>query len=205
MSADIASVRDMARQLVRDLDRCIDHSHDLPKVLGDSAKGHCGARTAIYLPGRDLEHARMLAVLLAQEVDVDRDSTLVPVYELLETLDRIRVLARATVPDFGIFCRDVDRVSGVVRSYLKAQVSVHGNDDAGRPNHTAVSLVRYAARVVPIGHRCRYDEEFRADLIELARDRGRWVQIGYAIRVLARGLSLRRSLRGVVHERVESR
>jgi hypothetical protein len=73
-----------------------------------------------------------------------------------------------------------------------------------RPNCMALGLIRHAVRVVPVGYRCRYDEEFRADLTELARDRGRWVQVGYAFRVLMHGLALRRLLCGVTPERVES-
>jgi len=102
--------------------------------------------------------------------------TLVPCHALLETLDRIRVLA-VHVPDFRhLLPRCRPRSAALVRSYLKAQVSVHGNDDARRPNHTAVP-VRYAARVSALLGIGVVTTRIPRGNLMIARDRGGWSKL----------------------------
>lgn len=60
----------------------------------------------------------------------------------------------------------------------------------GGPGRTCKRLVTLAVCVLPANQRARYAEEFRADLWELSRAR----RLGYAIRLVAFSVSLRRNL-----------
>jgi hypothetical protein len=60
----------------------------------------------------------------------------------------------------------------------------------GAPGRTCKRLVMLAVCVLPANERARYAEEFRADLWDLSRGR----RLGYAIRLVAYSLSLRRNL-----------
>lgn len=60
----------------------------------------------------------------------------------------------------------------------------------GGPGRTCKRLVALAVCVLPARQRARYAEEFRADLWELSRGR----RFGYAVRLVAHSLSLRRNL-----------
>ncbi|MGH3798312.1 MAG: hypothetical protein ACRDSP_25980 [Pseudonocardiaceae bacterium] len=62
-----------------------------------------------------------------------------------------------------------------------------------RPGRLPLGIVRVAVRVLPDPHRARYDQEFRAELTELA-EQSRRAQLGYALRQLTRCGQLRRAL-----------
>lgn len=70
------------------------------------------------------------------------------------------------------------------------------------PDTWASRLIVWAARVLPVAHRCRYSQEFHSELAELAQ-RGRLVQVRYSLCLLWSVVGLRRALRDVVPE-VES-
>lgn len=53
-------------------------------------------------------------------------------------------------------------------------------------------VLEVAVRVLPVGHRARYDEEFRGELVELPRQD----QLGHALRLLGGCWSLRREVIG---------
>ncbi len=194
MNANFAAVRDMARELARYLDNCRDYSHGLAgsaaicRACGDVAALSRDLDAGRYYFGLDRAAAlsNVLGTALLEISDVPRDRN-----------PRLTVV-RADIEAAYCVARDIFRV------HMRALEDYEADRHGIQPDQMALSLVRHAARVVPIGHRCRYDEEFLADLTEVARHRGRWAQLGYASRVLVRGLSLRWALRGVAAERVES-
>ncbi|HEX3790501.1 MAG TPA: hypothetical protein VHW44_21730 [Pseudonocardiaceae bacterium] len=57
---------------------------------------------------------------------------------------------------------------------------------------TSLLLTGSVARLLPVGQRRRYAEEFRSELRELAPRS----QVAYAVRLIGRSWSLRRSLAG---------
>jgi hypothetical protein len=59
-----------------------------------------------------------------------------------------------------------------------------------RPGLLPLGMMRAAVRVLPARHRSRYDQEFRAELAELAEQPG-CAQLSYALRQLLRSWHLR--------------
>lgn len=66
---------------------------------------------------------------------------------------------------------------------------------------SAESLARWAACLLPVRNRMRYQEEFEAELFELAQ-RSRIRQLRHIVRIVVRTVPLRRELRRAVRERV---
>lgn len=76
-------------------------------------------------------------------------------------------------------------------------------DEIKIPDAWAVqkSLARLAARLLPVRNRIRYQEEFEAELVELAQA-SRIRQVRHTLRIVVRTVPLRRELRRAVRERV---
>ena len=67
---------------------------------------------------------------------------------------------------------------------------------------SAGRLVAVAAWLLPAGERARYGEEWRSELHDLAASgEGRRRQLGYAVRLLAGTLRLRRAVLAPRHEK----
>ena len=111
------------------------------------------------------------------------------VHAITRDLDRARAYGR----DLSLG-RGFDPVAAL-RVLSQLLEKIESAADAATPTTLAAGLVRRATRLLPAEHRGRYSEEFRSELLELAGRVGRWRQAGYALRVLARTLPLRRALR----------
>jgi len=121
-------------------------------------------------------------------------------------LDRARNLARAS--DRGLvhahdlarklvwFTDDAARTAGELEQLSDDAGAVPaGGNAAVWPQRVCRGLVAVAARVVPAGHRARYEQEWRAELWELGEQpRPRRHQLRYAFGVLSRCVALRRGL-----------
>jgi hypothetical protein len=71
------------------------------------------------------------------------------------------------------------------------------------PLTSAVRLTRISARILPAGERARYDEEWQAELYELAfTGASRWAQLIYALRVLNEAWVLRAELKAPAPQRL---
>jgi hypothetical protein len=194
MNDDLTSARKLARELAFYLDRCDDRLNDIATCVAresDSAQ-FLDAMTRVAAITETLASARTFL----RGLDVHSDSALRHAENLANLVGMMLATFRGLAGDVGL-----PVLSDDIRAARSREPSQAPNC---RPNHMALSLVRHAARIVPVGHQLRYDEEFRADLAELAGTRGCWMQVRYAFGVLTRVLALRRSFRGVAPERVES-
>jgi hypothetical protein len=211
--------RDMAGRLTADLDDLRVRSCDLASVVARLSRSDqflSIIQDRISIVVRALDKAGATAYILSSADDVNSDSVLFCAHNLRNLLDVALANLHGLPCDLDPLCRivmaDIKKANNVARAILDNHVHARSHDESIKyvsqpasylPSRMALGLVRYALRIVPVGHRCRYDEEFRADLTELARDKGRWIQMGYAFQVLVRGLALRWALRGAVRERVE--
>lgn len=84
-------------------------------------------------------------------------------------------------------------------SWIRREFLAAASDGPASPAGIAARLVSVAARIVPVGERERYLEEFQAELIEVGRG---WRQCVHGLRVLVRAVPLRCELRRPARERV---
>jgi len=73
--------------------------------------------------------------------------------------------------------------------------------DVWAAQRSAESLARWAVCLLPVRNRVRYQEEFEAELFELAQG-ARIRQVRHMLRIVVRTVPLRRELRRAVRERV---
>src|SRR5262249_62257107 len=118
----------------------------------------------------------------------------------------VLVLVRRLATVLAGISDDGVRVAGELERLLsagEADAVPAGGNTGVRPQRVCRGLVAVAARVVPAGHRVRYQQEWRADLWELGEQpRPRRHQLGHAFRVLTRCVALRRGLTEPVPGRV---
>jgi hypothetical protein len=110
--------------------------------------------------------------------------------EIAESLKR-----ETSVPETP---RPAHPAEGTPRAVVESEPARHcaGTRARKAPAVSAADgMVRRATRFLPPVHQNRYGEEFLSELAEIATDRGRWGQLGYALRVAVRSLTLRRALR----------
>ncbi len=164
-SYDLASARNSAL--------AFDHALDLASANANasvrarirvSAFPSVSAFVSAFVSALDLDRALALANALV--LDFDRDLALV------DALDRARVRDRAR------------------RSAASGAGAVVVGGARAMPGRTTRGLIALAVWLLPVGQRPRYHAEFGVELVELPR-RQRW---GYALRVLASALELRRAL-----------
>jgi hypothetical protein len=179
---------DYDRDRDRDLANALDHARDLL---------HDFARKLAHELVRDLNVAFSLARDLA--------------HDLKRTHDRTRLLARDGDPDLArIHSRDRDldhrRASDLALALEFARDRVladRGNfvgDMAGllqvRSSRAATRVLHSAVRVLPLGARDRYREEFERELLDLAANGvSRRGQLAHAAKVAGRAWTLRRATR----------
>jgi hypothetical protein len=173
---DLALDLDHARDLALDLAR--DHALDLAL---DLARTLARARALAFARDHALERAFDLDRALALALDlVHVESIAIQARQLVVAVERCRDRARQVLGEHGV------NASGAVR----------------RLSPVACRVIGQAVRVLPVVHRCRYGEEFRGDLAEIAQA-GRWAQVRFALGVLGRVWVLRVALRGVPPEAPE--
>jgi hypothetical protein len=145
---------------------------------------------------RAIDRALACAHALADALDRARDRA----DDL--NLDRVgaRAIDRALADDLNharALVRTVDQVANPGRSDrgVLPGASSPGHARARRVALPARRLVAAAAGLVPAGERARYGEEYRSELHDLAASgAGRCRQLGYALRLLAGTLRLRRAV-----------
>jgi hypothetical protein len=184
-----ARARDLAfaRARDRDLDLALDLALDLDRALA-------------RVPARVLD--RVLARVALARVALDRDLALDRVVALARALARDLALVRALDLD-----RDRDRVLALARARRVSvelvgllEELVAGSVSGAGSVRVAVWagwLVGLALRVVPVGERGRYGEEWRGELWDLAGQGGgrRRRQTVHAVRTLACAWSVRSGVR----------
>lgn len=162
---------------------------------------------------RDPSHA--LALLIVRTIDRETSKRLpsrgqdITLTFLRESADRLVELLRPTATE------TVDRQAIEAATYAQALRDLLEHNDSGKsPAGTAkphlmtvawtvARLVDVVVWALPVSHRARYGEEFRAEIYDLIGGRPtRWSQIAYVARLLARVHELRSALPGpTVHRR----
>jgi hypothetical protein len=169
----LAYVNHLARDYDDTRDPVEDHARDLACDLGyarDLALAVArlaGPGAAADADARALARSLADALVLAHRVDGDPERAIA----LARRLDRDGAMARRLVHDIANVRATAGRICR--------------------------RLVTAAVWVLPQAHRVRYTLEFSAELWELsALPRRRWRQLGYALRLAATCLSMRRALTG---------
>lgn len=230
MSRAPAVVRDLdhtvalavARELNLALGRACNHARDLVHALAPRELGYVLILGATRAEERALDldyvlaRANVLAHDLANALDLAR------VGELVVVLGRAHEIAHDLANDLnhalGRTSAGVVQLARATANQLAALsgrgadlarvVQTHGTPSqadtiAARHSVLAAQLLGHAMGLVPVAHRKRYDEEFRGELDQIAQARGRWAQLGYALRVARQVWTLRLALRGVPPEAPE--
>ena len=178
---DLDLARDLARDLSRDRDLSL--SHDLDRALSrdrDLARAiaRAIARALSHALSRARAIARARARVGARDLTRDLDLDLVGAIEAARQM--VTLLAAAL------------SASAVTAGWL-----VQGDSGGVQPGRVAVGVVQRMVRVLPIGDRARFRQEFLAELHALAQEQApRRVQLGHVLRAAAGMWSLRRVLRG---------
>jgi hypothetical protein len=201
-----ATERDLALLLARadtsDLYRKLHRAHalasDLHRHLHRDSAGHGLRRDLASELDGGRNRVRDLASTLRRARSLDGERRALPCSDL----DRAR-----TATD-GLACacdlasdlhdglvRTLDRVNGLQRAVNRTSVAPKEQETCRRVIRPASRLTVAAAWLLPRGDRCRYGEEWRCELAELAAaGAGRWRQLKYAVRLLSRTGSLRLAL-----------
>jgi hypothetical protein len=199
--------------LVRDLDRAYDLNSD-PALGLDRALDR--ARSRARALDRNLDQCRgptnrLLALDLARYLDRviarvlycrDRNRVLyfirylVTVLRLLHDLNMAHRLGSGAAVSLAL-----QRTRSRARSLVGHLEEARGLGVAREPERQVVvagsarCLIRFTARMLPVAHRARYEEEYYAELWETAAaGADRWRQFAYGFRQLVRVLPLRREL-----------
>lgn len=92
-----------------------------------------------------------------------------------------------------------------VREPVDTAVADRPMSDGAVPAALAVRVTHGAVRVLPLGSRSRYDDEFASELYEIAAGGADWrAQVMYAVRLVDRAWRLRAELREAALRRVRS-
>jgi hypothetical protein len=188
--------------LARDLDEALAFVRDqAPPIVRIRAR----VRALDDLLDRNCNRDFNRAVALARGLVLDLDLVRVPVRDRDRDLLRVRARARAltldldSVPDRVV--QDVVRLleSARLNAALLAAPGVEPVADGQRVrvSGSARWLVGVASRVVPVGERARYAEEWQGELWDLGRPtRGRRRrQLAHALRLLSRTWGVRGGVR----------
>jgi hypothetical protein len=199
--------RTLARGRARALARAHAHAHALALAR---AHAHAldrtpdGTQAPARAPAPDL--TRALALDLARARSLARDLT------CARDFTRARDVTRDLTRDLDrVITRDLDLAAFIHRAHTNARQLANLLDHAiaqamvttstagkqeqrRRASRAARRVVRWSVRVLPAVAQARYRQEFEAELFDL-RERSRWVQLRYAMRLLVRSVWLRRALR----------
>lgn len=195
---DIVLDTDHARNLVR----AREHAKDLAVVLNDavfldrdiSATCVAGEVTFGFADRGPLIRDTSLAKarrLLGRGRDIDR------VLDGVRVRDRELLLAREAVRKLIARVGERRRRVAELRAKLMAEPEIIDQGRMGREMaRSAVRVAAWAVRFLPPGARARYDEEFQAELYDLAAaGAARRHQLWYAVRLLAGVPKLRGALK----------
>lgn len=175
-------VADRASSLLSDLV----HAHSAALDLTDA---RWRSRSRARDLARDLNRARNRAAALARARALGRGLA----------HDLARDLVRALASAFGAAAA-LARALNLSRAHGRASTDARANG-SGQPGarqvaSSAASLLTTAARLLPAVHRCRYAEEYRSELWELAQAGASQVkQLRYALCQLRSALSMSVALR----------
>jgi hypothetical protein len=195
-----ADVRTAARALELTRARVLELTHKLTHKLAHELEL---VHELADARARELTRARVLELThkLAHELELARERAHESAHELELALKLVHVRTRERAQKLADELVDRAHESAHDQALADRGKSTAVVPAAGRrASRVAVRVARYAVWVVPVGHRDRYDEEFRGELTEIAQKRGVWGQLGYAARILGRGVLLRRALRGMPPE-----
>lgn len=163
------------------------------------------ARTrAAELDGQPGESSSATVLVFDLDIALSRARALTATRDSDEVLALTRDLDRALDIDFDVTCA---RRQDMVRAIHSAQalcedlaVTLAGAPHASltmtttaEPGRLSLGMTRLAVRALPATQRGRYDQEFRAELAELA-ERSSLAALTYALRLLTRCWQLRRAL-----------
>ncbi len=192
--------RALARLLVRHLDRVHDIALDLDR---DNPDLHIAPQLA-YVRDR----ARDLYRAVDPNSDISNTRVRALARGIARDLDHIRDRARA-INAFVIDIHLVEtaRTAGELLQTMEvlelteeasAPPEVTAGAAARSPGRTVSRLIAVAAWLLPVAHRARYGEEFRAEVGELPRR----ARPSYALRLIGSAPALRRGLGDGAAERV---
>jgi hypothetical protein len=188
---NLAYVRNLAHALARDLDLALSRTRD-----------------------RDLSHALTLTRDLTHALDLNHTLDRPHALDLAHTLALAHARAHAHAGDRAYALdptRDstctlaIDRAHNCATELIRALDRARDSHFAARqeavtgsgssiPGRVPWGVLALATRVLPVGERPRYREEFHVEIVELPNHE----RFGYALRVLARAWELRRVLTGAV-------
>lgn len=220
ISPNIAKVRAAARAMAGApaVVRARDRQLALALAQADTGELH-GDLDRAHAMASDLQRDHALGRHLTRDLASDLDRARNRTRDLIRTLNRARSIdqarTRAPVSDFDrgrtatdgltyacnlasdlhlLLSSIIDRVSGVHMTLKHPSVAAKENRSR-RVTRPAARLTNAAVGLLPRRDRDRYAEEYRSELTDLATaGAGRWQQLIYAGRLLARTVSLRSAL-----------
>jgi hypothetical protein len=138
---------------------------------------------------------RVLDDVLVDRMFKNLDSIFVALAE--ESIDESHLLHLARCAD------ELRQLAEQIATERGPVPAVARTDGRVTPLTSAVRLTRISARILPAGERARYDEEWQAELYELAfAGASRWAQLIYALRVLNEAWVLRAELKAPAPQRL---